>query len=340
MFKSARIKLTAWYLLIIMAITLFFSTSMYTGVAIATDRALRMHERRLELRLQEFPRFANPPQGFQTPLNEETAREIKLRTINMLLVVNVVILVVSGGLSYLLAGITLKPIEEMIHKQKKFVADAAHELKTPLAAMKTHLEVNLRNKKLNTPKAKAIIKSTIEDLDSLTLLTNSLLEQSKYQNNGATQKEEFLLKPVLQKVATQFGQKAKEKNLGIEVEAENLSITANKRAITELITILVDNAIKFNRAGGDVKIKANTKDNHIIISVTDTGIGIAKKDLPYIFDRFYKADSSRSKDEHDGFGLGLSIAQEIVKNHKGELSVASNVGEGSTFTVKLPGKHS
>ena len=102
------------------------------------------------------------------------------------------------------------------------------------------------------------------------------------------------------------------------------------------ITILLDNAIKFNKNSGSVKVHVEEKGNQVNLSVTDTGAGIQKKDLPYIFDRFYKADTSRTKTEHDGFGLGLSIAKDIVERHKGKIYVADTSRKGTTFEIKIP----
>ena len=335
-FKSARIKLTAWYLLIIMSITVSFSAAVYSGTVKTIERALLIHERRVENRLREFPRFENPPERFQEPINKETLDEIRNKTLALLAVINIFILVVSGGLGYLLAGRTLKPIEEMIEKQKKFIADAAHELKTPLTAIKTNLEVNLRSKKINLAQAKDIIKSTIDDVDSLTHLTNSLLRESRYQNINIGQNLEVLnLKESINKIVKKFEYKAKEKNISIKLHAENILVMADKKGIEELITILLDNAVKFNKINGNIDINLNKKDDLAYLKIKDTGVGIAQKDLPYIFDRFYKADTSRTKTEHDGFGLGLSIAKEIVEKHKGKITVISSPGKGSEFTVTL-----
>lgn len=334
MFKSARIKLTAYYLLITMFITLSFSTIVYSSMLKQTKRALGMGERRMRNRIYNNPNFSVPlPESF---LNEETISEIKRGTLFTLTIVNIFILIGAGLPGYWLAGKTLKPIEEMLEKQKKFTADAAHELKTPLAAMKTDLEVNLRDKKINLDRAKDIMRDTIKDVDSLTLLTNSLIKQSKYQIQELNDKEIFELKKLIEKVVKKLESKSKQKGINVNVEGEEIEIKASKESISELLTIFVDNAIKFSNEKGLIEIKTEENREYVLIKVKDMGLGIDEKDLPYIFNRFYKSDSSRSKNERDGFGLGLSIAKEIAEAHNGKITVKTEVGRGTEFTIKLP----
>ncbi|MBU1970667.1 sensor histidine kinase, partial [Patescibacteria group bacterium] len=112
------------------------------------------------------------------------------------------------------------------------------------------------------------------------------------------------------------------------------TILGDRGKLTELFTILVDNAIKYNRPGGVVEITTGQEDGSVMIEIKDHGIGIAPKDLPHIFDRFYRADSSRSK-EVPGHGLGLAIAKSIVEQHKGFISAKSQLGQGTTLQVKF-----
>jgi signal transduction histidine kinase len=337
MFRSARIKLTAWYLLVIMLVTFTFSGIVYNGVSTATQRALTMHETRMEARLRELGRFPRQMAKFQEPISLETIQDIRARTITILIFINLGVLTSSAILGYLLAGLTLKPIEEMTKKQKKFIADAAHELKTPLTAIKTDLEVNLRNKKLDLKKAKAILKDTVRDVDSLTYLTNSLLKQSRVENyENGNNIEKVNIKDLLDNVVKKLKPKGNKKKIVIKKNYEDITIPADRDSISELFTILVDNAIKFNKTKGSVEITTNTEKKNITVSVKDNGLGIPKKDQKHIFERFYKAESSRTKSNIEGYGLGLSIAKEIVKSHKGKLTVESQVNKGSTFKVTLP----
>lgn len=337
MFKFARIKLTAMYLLIIMVITLVFSSLVYINVNRYTQRALVMHDRRIESSLREFRSMPNFPKHFQAPYTNEASEQVRKNTILLLVTLNTGILILSGIVSYWFAGITLKPIEEMTNKQKKFIADAAHELKTPLTVMKTQLEVNKRNKKLNLQGAKKLIDSTIDEVDSLTLLTNSLLKQSKYESNTNTKNyEAFEIKGLVTQVIKKFEPEINTKNITLTVNIENIKIKAQKDSIAELLTIILDNAIKFNKKNGNIDINIKKTGKNICLKIKNTGDYILAKDLPHIFDRFYKVDSSRTNSNQNGFGLGLSIAKGIVKAHKGKISVTSQKNKGTIFTIKLP----
>ena len=331
MFKSARIKLTACYLLIIMVVTVSFSAIVYTNVTKQIQRGLEMQERRIRNRIPPIPRFPNEPF-----LDKQTILEIKKDTLLTLITINLIILIGIGLPGYWLAGKTLKPIEDMIEKQKKFVADAAHELKTPLTAIKTDIEVNLRNKNMDIKKARSVLENTIKEVDSLTMLTNSLIKQSKYQDYTNSGKEIIDLKTLIEEINDKLTPKAKAKNIETNISGENIKIEANKESISELITIILDNAIKFNKDNGLVEVFVEKRDNKAFIKVKDTGEGIDSKDIPHIFDRFYKSDTSRSKSQNEGFGLGLSIAKEIAESHDGHVSVTSKKGEGSEFIISLP----
>lgn len=342
MFKSARIKLTLSYILATMTISLSLSFIIIKGVDEFTQRALQMHEKRVENRLKEFRRQQNlppnyPSSRFQEPITKETAEEIKKNTVSLLAVINLTFLIISGSLGYWFAGKTLKPIEDMTQKQKKFIADAAHEFKTPLAAVKSQIEVALRDKNFNLRKSKSLMQSVVEDVDSLSLLTNSLLEQSKYQDSNFKLKLENLkIAKLIEKTLEKFEPRIKHKKINLISNVDkNLTVKADHKSFLELLTILIDNAVKFCDREGDIDISANKENKYIVIKISNTGEVISQKDLPFIFDRFYKADTSRTKaEEHNGFGLGLSIAKEIVETHHGTITAESN--KKTIFTVKIP----
>ena len=152
--------------------------------------------------------------------------------------------------------------------------------------------------------------------------------------------EEFNLTELLNKVVDGMKRKTSVSNITVLVNSsrENITLFADRGAIRELLTILLDNAIKFNKKDGSVEVSLKELGRDVIIEVKDTGMGISEKDLPFVFDRFYKTDSARTRRKTDGFGLGLSIAKEIVVLHKGTIDVKSLVDEGSVFSVKLPSK--
>lgn len=195
MFRSARLKLTAWYLLIIMLISVSFSAVIYVGVSRELERGFRRAEiryrakelgipipRHWQRHLENLdPRLRSlGPSFFTTEELEETRRSVGFS----LLIINGVILLFSAGAGYFLSGKTLAPIKGAMEEQKRFVADASHELRTPLTALKTSMEVALRDKKLSVKEAKRAILSNLEDVENLQFLAGGLLSLAHYQGNG------------------------------------------------------------------------------------------------------------------------------------------------------------
>ncbi|MFA6982071.1 MAG: HAMP domain-containing sensor histidine kinase, partial [Patescibacteria group bacterium] len=251
MFKSARLKLTIWYLLIIMVITLSFSSFVYIGVNANTRRALEGQRHRLERQITR-------PEGFLPMgpmIDVETLIEIRKQTLTNLIMINTAIFFISGSLSYLLAGKTLRPIEDMVEKQKRFISDAAHEMKTPLTAMKTSLEVTLRDKKLDLDGAKDVLISTVEEVDKLSKFTASLLRKSKYQNGNSVSHDNVHLETLIKDICRKMSPIAEKKNNKINTNLESISVTGNKDELDELLTNLIDNAIKYNKKNSIINIE-------------------------------------------------------------------------------------
>jgi len=328
MFQKARIKLTAWYLLIIMFVSISFSLVIFQLINTEVTRFAQSQHIRNQLRSPVFP----PP-----PLDTDLLNEIRRRITNSLLFLNGSIFVISGGLSYFLAGKTLRPIKDMVEEQNQFVSDSSHEIRTPLTSLKSAFEVNLRDPDLNIKQARNLISESIIEVNKLQSLSDQLLLLAQYQkpNNYIKFENVFLKKTILQSVS-QVKPLAKIKNIQLKVKVHDYKINANPHNLKELFTILLDNAIKYTPNNKVVQIETRKTDRSILIIVKDQGIGIDKKDLPHIFDRFYRADSARSKQGKNGFGLGLSIAQKIVRQHRGDIKVESVPQKGSIFTVHLP----
>lgn len=334
MFRSARIKLTAWYLLIIMTISITFSFVIYLRVnrdlsrLERIQRVVREQERRGESLLPQNLTVRSPR------LEPEMIRDVRIRTTTTLIIVNAIILIVSGFGGYFLAGRTLRPIAEMVDEQGRFVTDASHELRTPLTALKTEIEVALRDKKLNLTDAKILLKSNLEEVDNLQVLTESLIELVQYQKSkGPVEFEYISLNALITQAVKKVTPLAKKKQVGIRVKDHNGKILGDPRRLVELLVILLDNAIKYNRPSGTIKVSTVRTDHHVEILIQDNGVGIDAGTIPHIFNRFYRADSSRTK---GGYGLGLSIAKKIVELHKGSITVESKIGKGTTFTIHLP----
>lgn len=346
MFHSARLKLTAWYLLIIMLISVLFSVVIYTNV---NSDLVRLEER--QRRFSERAKVEQAlikqlsKQGVALPhlptqnidANLEEIAQARNRLILVLGIINLGILGISGVAGYFLAGRTLRPIREMVTEQQRFIADASHELRTPLTSLRSEMEVNLKDKRLSLLEAKKVITSNLEDVIKLQTLSDKLLELAQFED--IAKKYGFskvttieIIDSAVKKVAGL----AKRKKITIQKDIAQYIIEGNFDLLSELFGILLENAIKYSPSGNAIRVFAKKTDNHVAISVIDNGIGIEKKDIPYIFDRFYRGDKSRTKNIVDGYGLGLSIVKKITEQHKGSIWVRSTPGQGSTFVVELP----
>lgn len=347
MFRQARIKLTAWYLAIIMAISLSFSGVIYVGInreliRIQDSQNTRQERnRRISTLMEEFMK-EREARGLPTPpfepevLEPDTISAARGRIIFTLGFINLSILIVSGLGGYFLAGQTLNPIAKMMDEQKEFVGNASHELRTPLTSLKSEIEVALRDKKMTLKEAKELLKSNLEEVDKMQKLSNYLLKLNRYQTgtNGLT----FLqvnLKAIAEKAAAKVEQMAKTKKINIEKNLKNAKIKGNEDSLIELATILLDNAIKYSSPGKRVIITTEKERGVSHLAVRDFGEGIKKEDLPHIFERFFRAEASRDKQKADGYGLGLSIAKSIAEIHNAKILVSSTPKKGSTFIVKF-----
>ena len=264
-------------------------------------------------------------------------RTAKQRVVIMLLFANGAIIIISAFVGYFLAGRTLRPIEEMVEEQNRFIADASHELRTPLSALKTSTEVALREKKISGAEARKILEENLEDIGSLELLSERLLHLAQYQKGERVLAfEKIDLAKTIQSSYKKILPLARKKNIKINIEVQDNYIEADRVSIEEIILILLDNAVKYTPDGGKVLVSSQIEGRNAVIKVIDSGPGIGPRDIPRIFDRFYRVDHSRSKIKISGFGLGLPIVKRVVELHHGTVSVSSKVGQGSTFIVRLP----
>lgn len=337
MFKKARLKLTFWYLLIIMIVSVSFSGVIYYGASRELGRIVRLEQYRsqhpvLGIITLPPPDLDNIPQVKQPDVQVIQAE--KERIIESLVTLNLFILLASALCGYFLAGRTLRPIAEMVDEQNRFITDASHELNTPLTALKTSIEVNLRDKALNTPKAKKLLQSNLEDVNNLQLLSGELIKLSQYQKaNGNLFFEKVSLGKLVNQAMLKVKPLAQKKKIKLTTKVANVSLMCEEKSVVELFVILLDNAVKYSNNGSEVNLRSRKYDSKVEITVEDKGIGIAKEDLPHIFDRFYRSEKSRTKQKFTGYGLGLSIAKRVVSLHKGTINVESELGKGTKFTM-------
>lgn len=335
MFHSARIKLTAWYLLIIMFVSVTFSIAIHRVLSNEIDRFSRMQRLRIVRRFQ-----ANnilPPDTDDSPIIDPALiQETEKRLDIIIVLINVGILVVSGGTGYFLAGKTLQPIQEMVDEQNRFITDASHELRTPLTALKTSMEVYMRGKKNTSVDTKKLISESIEDVNYLQSLSEKLLQLAQYEKpNTNTMIEQISVATILKESAAKVERLAHKKHISIKQTVANETVYGDKFAFVDLFVILLDNAIKYSPPKKNIFMNVKRIDGFSHIYVKDEGVGIPTTDIPHLFERFYRADKSRSK-KVNGFGLGLAIAKKIVESNGGKIIVTSSVGKGSEFEVILP----
>ncbi|OIO12659.1 hypothetical protein AUJ73_05235 [Candidatus Gottesmanbacteria bacterium CG1_02_37_22] len=255
-----------------------------------------------------------------------------------LLFLNEILLIIIPICSWYLTGKTLNPIQRSNEKQRQFVSDASHELKTPLSIISGEMEIALK-KTRSVGEYKKIIVSTKEEINRLSKLVQNLLFLAKNDYYG--KQIVFLeadITDIINSVIHEFRNKILEKKLNVHLlpAKENLVVRGHESMLRTLFSNLLDNAIKYSRRKGDIWIKFKNTKYQAIISIKDNGVGISREEQDKIFGRFYRVDASRS--ESKGFGLGLAIARSIVESHKGKITISSSINKGATFQVYLPKK--
>lgn len=262
------------------------------------------------------------------------AEEGKKRVISNLIVLNIVVLIGGGSASYWLARRTMHPVEEAMQAQNRFTADASHELRTPLAAMRLETEVALMTDKKLSKDTKALLASNLEEIDRMTKLSEDLLTLASGESAYETQK--LNLQEITIKVLERMEPLIKLKNSIITTNLDKLWIAGRSEEIERVLTILIDNAIKYSLKKSTVTVTLMKHGDQARLIIKDTGVGIAEADIPHIFDRFYRANNARTESASNGYGLGLPIAQKIVHEHNGTINVKSKIGDSSSFIVQLP----
>jgi len=270
---------------------------------------------------------------YEDDIYTEVLNQIRFRTIYVLVSLNLFIFFISGFIAYWFSGKTLKPIKEMTERQKIFIQNAAHDLKTPLTALKMQLELALRNNKFTKKDINNLHNSLLQDVDSINDLINMLINQTKSQNYKSHIKiTNVNVDSLIDSILKTLNVHIKEKKIKISKNISETNLKSDKNILRELISIILDNAIKFNKDNGSISISTEVKGNKYIIKIKDTGIGISEKDQKQIFERFYKANKSRT---FSGHGLGLSIAKELTTVLDGNISVNSELNKGTTFTITI-----
>ncbi|HWO70015.1 MAG TPA: ATP-binding protein [Actinomycetota bacterium] len=239
----------------------------------------------------------------------------------------------GGGALLVLRDVTeAKRVEAM---RRDFVANASHELKTPVASILAAAET-IRTAAVEDPSAVAGFAERLErDASRLARIVADLLDLSRLEA-GSERTERVAMETVVREEAERFAAQARDAGIELVVDARpGPAVTGSRRDLALLVRNLLDNAIRYTGRGGRVEVAVGPADGEVLLRVSDTGAGIPSRDLPRIFERFYRVDPARSR-ETGGTGLGLSIVKHVVENHGGEVRVESELGRGSTFEVRLP----
>lgn len=229
----------------------------------------------------------------------------------------------------------IERIDSAFKSQKRFVANASHEIKTPLTVIQTELEI--LEKKIKDAESAESIKNALSEIENLTRLTNSLLTIAKLDaSQTKLDKNITRIDELLADCAQVMNQAALKKNIRINLSIEEaVEIYADKEKLKSVFLNLIDNAVKYSFHNSSVKIKLKKNiNNKVAIEIIDNGQGISSTEIPFIFNRFYRSNETRA--EISGSGLGLAIAKEIVELHKGEIKVQSKPGKQTIFSVVIP----
>ena len=228
-------------------------------------------------------------------------------------------------------------LESAFQKISRFPADASHELRTPLAVMRTTAEVALRGDRSNGEHREALEQIVAEIQRTSQLVENMLLIANADSGHGRFRMARVDLAAAVGEACAEATVLAREKGVRFDVELPSgpAWVEGDANALRRLFLILIDNAVKYTSSGGRCEVYIAQHDGAVIGAVSDTGLGISSDDLPHIFDRFYRVDRARSR-QQDGMGLGLAIGQWIAASHNGTISVQSEIDRGTVFEVRLP----
>ena len=246
---------------------------------------------------------------------------------------------VGGNDELTVLGDEFNDLVEILHDseetRRQFVSDASHELKTPLASIKLLSDSILQNE-MDMDTVREFVGDIGNEADRLTRMTQKLLSLTKAESENTKEHEITWICPTLERVARMVSAIAQEKNIDVNVVIEqDCSILIFEDDLYQILFNLAENGIKYNRNGGTLTLKISRRDDDAVLQITDTGVGIPVNSIDRIFERFYRVDKARSR-QSGGSGLGLSIVKTMVERNDGTISVASQEGVGTTFTVTFP----
>ena len=316
-FLEARIGLTLYYLLT--AVIILCGSSIVTYNAVLSNLTETILER-----------------GFDHNITQIILTDAQSILLNRFITIDSLIILSTVIVGFLLTSRTLKPIKQNMLKQKRFIADASHELRTPTAVVISGLEVALSNKKLDFSLAKKTLEDTLEEMREFSKLSNNLLDLSKYNASYSNLKYEHIrIDEKIERIAEKNKSLARLKSINIETKIQSGAVVlGNRIELARVFYNVLDNAIKYTPHNGTIMVSGEINFNKYLITISDNGSGIAKESIDKIFDPFFRGDDgSRST---NGAGLGLTLSKKIIENHKGTIAIKSRLGKGTSVIISLP----
>ena len=242
-------------------------------------------------------------------------------------------LVLFFGISYLLSGVVIRPTAKVWEQQKRFVADASHDLKTPITVILANTEILQSSPKSSAKERAKWLEGISEEAERMKGMVNEMLELAKTEQVENLTFSQVDLSEATERTLLQLEPLAFEKGIFIESEIESAVLLSSvEKSYVRLLHILVDNAVKYSPRGETVRVALAKSGSGAVLTVKNAGEGIPAEELPHVFDRFWRADKAR--ETTGGFGLGLSIAKNLAEGLRAKISVASEAGE-TTFTVRF-----
>ena len=317
-FRASRIKILLFVVLLTITIVLIF-TALIDYI-----------ERLIYISVMEALNTAIAT-GFVDPATLQGTSVTTDRAFIFILVTVIALATIAGSIA---ARVALRPITHALDLQKRFIGSAAHELRTPLAILKTNNEVALYDVAKNNP-LRTLLEENVEDVNHLTEIINNLMLLHRTNAFGPLTFEKVDIEHVLARIMKQLTPLADARGITVAVREKSLPIVyGNTTALEQVFFNLIKNAIVYTPENGTVTVSSGPLSPTIAsIQVSDTGVGIAKTDFPHIFEPFYRSEKTAYE---KGSGLGLAIVFEIVRHHSGKIMIQSAPEQGTSFIVSLP----
>lgn len=318
LFSRTRLRLTGIFAASIFVVLVLFSVGVYFGFA-----------KNLDPNVEYEGTSAKEERALEQKVLAEAGRRLAV----ILIVVDLSGVVVAAVVGWVLAGNALAPVQSAFRRQRQFVSDAAHELRTPLSVMKAGLETIGAAGKPRADDYEELNKDMLLETNRLADLTNDLLLLAGVDDTAVATREDVDVSAVARRQTRLMQAYARDAGVVLKADIQpEVIIRARTGDIERVVLNLLKNAVDYNRQGGEASLAVSSSGRDVVLEVTDTGIGIAADQLKNVFKRFYKADASRER-ARGGAGLGLSIVSDLVELHGGRINITSQAGVGTKVTV-------